>query len=416
MIVAPIFATLLLAYVLVSRRLEGGPISPALVFAVGGCLTGLVGGVELTPQDLSGTQGEVVRVLAELALALVLFADASSIGLRRAAAERRFPDRLLGLGLPLTIVAGAAAALGLLDGLELWLCVLLAALLAPTDAALAAPVVTDSRIPGPVRRALDVEAGLNDGVCVPVVTFAVAAAVSVEGSPSTTLWHEALVTIGGGILVGAIAGLAGGGLLAAADRRGMMADDVRPFAAAALAFATFFAADEIGASGFIAAFVAGLVASRPLGEDRSALVRFSERDGTLLSFAVFFAFGILAAGVLDDITAMEALYAVLSLTVVRMAPVALALVGTGLRMPSVAFMGWFGPRGIATIALLLVAIGDEPGLPGLDVVMRAVTATVLLSILLHGVSAPALVRRYGSWAAALPAGAAETAEPAERSP
>jgi NhaP-type Na+/H+ or K+/H+ antiporter len=195
-----------------------------------------------------------------------------------------------------------------------------------------------------------------------------------------------------------------------------MAADARPFAAAALAFATFFAADEVGASGFIAAFVAGLVAARALGEHRRSLVQFSERDGTLLSFAVFFAFGILAAGVLDDITPAEALYAVLSLTVVRMVPVALALAHSGLRPPSLAFMGWFGPRGIATIALLLVAVGDEPDLAGLDVVVRTVTATVLLSIALHGVSAPALVRRYGTWATTLPAGAAETAEPADGMP
>ncbi len=416
MLVALLFATLLLAYTLVSRRLEGGPVSAALLFTAGGAVTGLAGGAELTPQDLGDTRGDVVRVLAELALALILFAGASSIGLRRAAAERRLPDRLLGIGLPLTIVAGTLAAIGLLGGLDVWLCVLVAALLAPTDAALAAPVVTDSRVPGPVRRALDVEAGLNDGVCVPVVTFAVAAAVSVEGSPDTALWQEALVTIGGGVLVGALAGWAGGALLAAAERHATMADDARPFAAAALAFATFFAADEVGASGFIAAFVAGLVAARALGDRRRALVQFSERDGMLLSLAVFFAFGILAAAVLDEISAAEALYAVLSLTVVRMAPVALALTRTGLRMPSLAFIGWFGPRGIATIALLLIAVGEEPDLAGLDVVIRTVTATVLLSVVLHGVSAPALVRRYGAWTATLPAGAAETAEPADDLP
>lgn len=411
MLVAPIFATLLLAFVLVSRRLEGSPVSPALVFAAGGVVTGLAGGAELNPRDLAGTSGEVVRVVAELALALVLFAGASSIGLRRAAAERRLPDRLLGVGLPLTILAGTLAAVLLLGGLEFWLCVLVAALLAPTDAALAAPVVTDERVPGPVRRSLDIEAGLNDGVCVPVVTFALAAAVSVEGSPTTALWREALVTIGGGVLVGAIAGWGGGALLGLAERRDSMAADARPFAAAALALATFFIADEVGASGFIAAFVAGLVAARALGERQRSLVRFSERDGALLSFAVFFAFGILAAGVLGDVSAAEVLYAVLSLTLVRMAPVALALAATGLRHPSFAFMGWFGPRGIATIALLLVAVGEEPDLAGLDVVIRTVTATVLLSIVLHGVSAPALVARYGAWSAALPAGAAETAEP-----
>lgn len=407
MLVALAFATLLLAFTLVSRRLEGGPLSPALVFVAGGIVTGLAGGADLTPQDLGGTHGDVVRVLAELALALVLFADAAAIGLRRAAAERRLPDRLLGLGLPLTIAAGALAGVGLLGSLDVWLCVLLGGLLAPTDAALAAAVVSDERVPGVVRRALDIEAGLNDGVCVPVVTFALAAAVSVEGSPDTTLVHEALRTIGGGVLVGALAGALGGRLLGAAQRRGTMADDARPFAAAALAFATFFAADELGASGFIAAFVAGLFAARALGPERRSLLSFSERDGTLLAFSVFFAFGILVASVGGDVTAAEWLYAVLSLTLVRMLPVALALAGTGLRAPTVALMGWFGPRGIASIALLLVAAGDEPDLAGLDVVIRTVAATVLLSVILHGVSAPGLVGRYGRWAARLRPDAAE---------
>ena len=407
MIVAAVFSALLLGYTLVSRRLEGSPVSAALVFAAGGVVTGLAGGADLSPQDLSSTAGDVVRVLAELALALILFADASTIGLRRARTEQRLPDRLLGIGLPLTIGAGVLAALTLLGGLEVWLCVLLAALLAPTDAALAAAVVSDERVPGRVRRGLDIEAGLNDGVCVPVVVFALAAAVATEGSPDTTLVHEALLTIVGGTAEGVVTGSPGGRRLALARRHDTIADDARPFAVAALAFATFFAADLVGASGFIAAFVGGLFAARWLGEHRGALLQFSERDGTLLSLAVFFAFGILAAGVLRDLTAAEGAYAVLSLTLVRMLPVALALIGTGLRPQTVAFMGWFGPRGIATIALLLVAAGDEPDLAGLDVVIRTVAATVLLSIVLHGMSAPALVGRYGRWARGLPPDAPE---------
>jgi len=407
MVVAAVFSTLLLAYTLVSARLEGSPVSAALVFTAGGVITGLAGGADLSPHDLSSTAGDVVRVLAELALALILFADASTIGLRRARTEQRLPDRLLGIGLPLTIGAGVLAAVALLGGLEIWLCVLLAALLAPTDAALAAAVVSDERVPGRVRRGLDIEAGLNDGVCVPVVVFALAAAVATEGSPDTTLVHEALRTIVGGTAVGVITGSLGGRLLALANRHGTIADDARPFAVAALAFATFFAADVVGASGFIAAFVGGLFAARWLGEHRGALLSFTERDGTLLSLTVFFAFGILAAGVLGDLTAAEGAYALLSLTLVRMLPVALALIGSGLRSQSVAFMGWFGPRGIATIALLLVAAGDEPDLAGLDVVIRVVAATVLLSVVLHGVSAPALVGRYGRWARTLPPDAPE---------
>ena len=407
MVVAAVFSALMFAYTLVSRRLEGSPVSAALVFTAGGVITGLAGGADLSQQDLSETGGDVVRVLAELALALILFADASMIGLRGARTEQRLPDRLLGIGLPLTIGAGVLAALALLGGLEVWLCVLLAALLAPTDAALAAAVVSDKHVPERVRRGLDIEAGLNDGVCVPVVVFSLAAAVAVEGSPDTTLLHEALLTIVGGTAVGAVTGSLGGRLLALATRRGTIADEARPFAVAALAFATFFAADVVGASGFIAAFVGGLFAARWLGEHRAGLLAFTERDGTLLSFTVFFAFGILAAGVLEDLTVAEGVYALVSLTLVRMVPVAIALIGTGLRPQSIAFIGWFGPRGIASIALLLVAAGDEPNLAGLDVVIRVVAATVLLSIVLHGVSAPPLVGRYGRWARDLPAGAPE---------
>jgi NhaP-type Na+/H+ or K+/H+ antiporter len=165
---------------------------------------------------------------------------------------------------------------------------------------------------------------------------------------------------------------------------------------AALALVSFFAADAIGASGFIAAFVAGLVAAAPLGDRRRGLTEFMEQDGQLLSFAVFYIFGILAAGLLDDLTWAVAGYAVLSLTVVRMVPVALALIGSGLRPPAIAFMGWFGPRGIASIALLFVVIGEEHGLPGLGTIETTVVATVFLSIVAHAVSAPPLIARYAA--------------------
>jgi sodium/hydrogen antiporter len=157
---------------------------------------------------------------------------------------------------------------------------------------------------------------------------------------------------------------------------------------------TFFAADEIGASGFIAAYVAGLLAAAPLGDRRKRLTEFMEQDGQLLSFAIF---GILAASLLDDLTWAVAGYAVLNLTVVRMAPAALSLVGSGLRFPTIAFMGWFGPRGIASIALLFVVISEEHGLPGLGTIETAVVATVLLSIIAHAVSAPPLVARYARY-------------------
>jgi NhaP-type Na+/H+ or K+/H+ antiporter len=389
-----LFVAVLLMYTLVSKRLAGTAVTPTLIFAVSGLIVGLAGGADIEPHALSSGAQEAVLLLAELALALVLFAGAATLGLRRLRAGTELPGRLLAIGLPLTIAAGVLAAVVLLGQLDIWETVLLAALLAPTDAALAGPVVSDHRIPARVRDALDVEAGLNDGVCVPIVTFALAATVAQEGSPVHGLAHEAMVIIGGGIVVGAVAGAIGGRLVALAMSRGTMAAAYEQMALAALAVGSFFAADAAGASGFIAAFVAGLLAAAPLGDRRRRLTEFMEQDGQLLSFAVFFIFGILTASLLDDLTWAVAGYAVLSLTVVRMAPVALSLIGTGLRLPTMAFMGWFGPRGIASIALLLVVIGEQHGLPGLGTIETTVVATVLLSIVVHAVSAPPLLARY----------------------
>jgi NhaP-type Na+/H+ or K+/H+ antiporter len=391
-----LFATVLLLYTLVSKRLAGTAVSAALVFALSGLAVGLAGGAAIEPHELESGAQEAVLLVAELALALLLFADAASLGLRRLRAESGLPDRLLGIGLPLTLAAGVLAALALLGRLDIWEMVLLAALLGPTDAALAAAVVSDRRVPARVRTALDAEAGLNDGVCVPVVTFALAATVAQEGSPAHGLAHEALVIIGGGIAVGAVAGAAGGRLVALASTRRTLAPAYESLALAALALVSFFAADAVGASGFIAAFVGGLVAAGPLGDRRRRLTEFMEQDGELLSFAVFYVFGILAAGLLDDVTWAVSGYAVLSLTVVRMVPVALALIGSGLDRRTVAFMGWFGPRGIASIALLFVVIGEEDGLPGLGTLETTVVATVFLSIVAHAVSAPPLIARYAA--------------------
>ena len=396
-----VFAAVLLVFTLLSKRLAGTPISPAMVFAVSGLVLGVAGGADIRPQELEHGALETVLLLAELALALVLFAGAATLGLRRLRSDSSLPDRLLGIGLPLTIALGVLAALVLFGQLDFWEMVLLAALLAPTDAALAAPVVSDRRIPARIRDGLDVEAGLNDGGSVPVVFFALAAAVAVEGSPENGLAHEALVIIGGGVVVGAVAGALGGRLVALATARGTTSTAYEQMALAALAVVTFFAADAIGASGFISAFVGGLVAAGPLGDRRGQLTEFMEQDGQVLSFAVFFIFGLLAASVLDDLTWAVAGYAVLSLTVVRMVPVALAMLGSGLRPPTLAFMGWFGPRGIASIALLFVVISEEHGLPGLATIETTVVATVLLSIIAHGVSAPSLVARYARYVKSL---------------
>ncbi len=402
-----VFAAVLLGFTLLSKRLAGTVVSAAMVFALSGLVLGVADGADIRPHELESGRLEAILLLAELALALVLFAGAAALGLHRLRSDSILPDRLLGIGLPLTIAVGVLPALVLFGQLDIWEMVLLAALLAPTDAALAAPVVSDRRIPARIRDALDVEAGLNDGGSVPVVFFALAGAVAVGGSPEHGLAYEALVIIGGGVVVGAAAGALGGRLVALAIDRGTIGSGYEQMAMAALAIVTFFAADAIGASGFIAAFVGGLLAAAPLGDRRGRLTEFMEQDGQVLSFAVFFIFGILAAGLLDDLTWAVAGYAVLSLTVIRMAPVAVAMLGSGLRPPTLAFMGWFGPRGIASIALLFVVISEEHGLPGLGTIETTVVATVLLSIIVHGVSAPSLVARYARYVKTLPRDAPE---------
>jgi NhaP-type Na+/H+ or K+/H+ antiporter len=402
-----LFAVLVLVYTAVSKRLDGTVVSAALVFAVCGVAAGYAGAVHLDPVHVSGSS-ESLLLLAEIALALVLFADASILGLRRLGRDNALPDRLLMLGLPLTVAAGVAAG-GILDGVGIWALVLIAALLAPTDAALAAPVVSDDRVPARVREALDVEAGLNDGICVPIVAFALSAAVGDAGSRHG-LAHDMLVILGGGIVVGAVVGAAGARLLAFAIRRSTIVEDLEQIALAALAVAVFATAHALGASGFIAAFVGGLAAAGPLGDRRRRLVEFMEEDGHVLAYATFFVFGAVATNVLGDLTWTVAAYAALSLTAVRMLPVWICSARSGLRAPSVLFMGWFGPRGIASIALLLSAAADEPEMPGLATVVRVVVTTVLFSIVAHAVTAPPLVRRYGTWVARLPTDAIELAK------
>jgi NhaP-type Na+/H+ or K+/H+ antiporter len=399
-----VLAAVVLAYALVSRRLAGTIVSAPLVF-VGA-------GVALGPDVLGvvrfdATHGTVFHI-AELALALVLFVDASGFprGSLRGDGET-LPLRLLGIGMPLTIALGVLAGALLLTDLDLWEAAIVAAILAPTDAALGQAVVSSARVPARVRRALNVESGLNDGLSVPFLALFVALA-AYETTPQASDWLSfAAEQIGIGALVGVVVGGGGAWLVQRAHERELTTEVFEQFATLALATIAFVAADQLGGNGFIAAFAGGLGAAR-LGPVCGARVfEFTAREGRLLSLAIFFVFGVSALGLLDAFSWEIALYAAVSLTVVRMAPVALALAGQGLDRGTVAFMGWFGPRGLASIVLALVVAEAEPNLPALDAIMATVTVTVLASVLLHGITAPPLVRVYARRIAGLPGEAAE---------
>lgn len=399
-----VLAAVVLAYAVVSRRLAGTIVSVPIVFVGAGVV---LGPDILDVVRFDATHGTAFHV-AELALAFVLFADASSV--RRGSLRGKggsLPMRLLGIGMPLTIGLGVLLGALLLADLELWEAAIVAAILAPTDAALGQAVVSSPLVPPRIRQALKVEGGLNDGLSVPFLALFIALA-AYETTPQARDWVSfAAEQIGIGALAGVVVGGGGAWLVQQAHEHELTTGPWERFATLALAVIAFVAADQLGGNGFIAAFVGGLAAARlgPSCGDR--VFAFTEQEGQLLSLAVFFIFGVSALGFVDEVTWEIALYAALSLTVVRMAPVAVAAAGQGLDRGTVAFMGWFGPRGLASIILALVVAEEEPDLPALGAILATVTVTVLASVLAHGISAPPLVRIYARRLEALPATAPE---------
>lgn len=378
----------------VSGRLEGSPVTPAMVFVGFGLL---VGPKVLDGIDLSST-GATVRTLAEATLALVLFSDASRIDLGQLRRTVDVPVRLLGIGLPLTILLGAAAAAAVFGQLTVEEAVILAVVLAPTDAALGQAVVTEPRVPQRIRQGLNVESGLNDGICVPLLFAAVAIAdveseISGGRGPGTLLLEE----IGYGVLGGVVAGLFIAAIVTQAGRRDLIAPvwrQVIPAAGAALAYGI---ASALDGSGFIAAFVAGMVFRLALRRDPEELNELTEEVGSVLNGVTFVLFGaILLEPALTELSWELALYAVLSLTVVRMLPVVIAMWGSRARRPTLGFLGWFGPRGLASIVFAVIVV-EESQLPHEHLIVLAIYLTVGLSVLAHGLTAAPLANRYARW-------------------
>jgi sodium/hydrogen antiporter len=392
-----------LAYALVSRRLERSVISAPLVFVAAGIAAG-PDALDLV--DLDATHGIAFHV-AELALAILLFSDAARIDVRSLRGNANLPGRLLGIGMPLTIALGVAAGAALLTELEFWEAAIVAAVLAPTDAALGQAVQSNRLLPQRIRQGLNVESGLNDGLAVPFLALFIAIAAN-ETVPQARDWIAfAAEQIGLGTLIGAATGGMGAWLVERASGRELMTDAFEQLAVLALAVLAFVLADEAGGNGFIAAFVGGLAAGgigKVCGE---RILVFTEEEGQLLSLAVFFIFGVAALGFLDDANWRIVLYAGMSLTFVRMLPVALAVAGMRFRTSTIAFMGWFGPRGLASIILALVVAEEEPHLPALGTILATMTVTVLASVVLHGLSARPLAAAYARTLEHLPADAPE---------
>ncbi len=380
----------LLLVAAVSRRLSGTPITPAMVVVAIGVLVG-----PLVLDDLNvGPTSLTVRRLAEATLAVVLFSDSSRIDLRALRRELSLPVRLLGIGLPLTIALGALVALALFGSFSLSEAMILGVILAPTDAGLGSAVVTDPSLPQRVRQSLNVESGLNDGICVPILLIVLATSSGAGGAvhPAQVIGEE----IGYGLIGGIVAGAIGAGIVNTAGARRLIDDAWRPIIPVAAAVLAYGIAEALGGSGFIAAFTAGALFGLIARKNSAGTMGFTEQTGALLDAVTFLVFGAILLGpALEHVSWQIALYALLSLTIVRMLPVALCLLGTKALTPTVAFIGWFGPRGLASIVFAVI-VEDTHQAHGATI-LTACYLTVGLSVLVHGLSAAPLVSRYAAW-------------------
>ena len=305
------------------------------------------------------------------------------------------PQRLLLIGLPLTIIFGFLTALAIFPGLDLFAAALLAALLAPTDAALGAPVVTNPAVPAETREALNFESGLNDGICVPVVIILLDLALGTEVEHSGVA-HAILVIaeeIGLGLITGIVLAAIAVWFLRLTSRRGWTSQHWRHIPVVALAALCFATAQALGGSGFIACFVGGLLFGY-LSNRREDLLGGAASTGEVLAMLTWVAFGgPILARLLDFVTWPMLLYAVLSLTVIRILPVFLCLAGTGMSTGTRLFIGWFGPRGLASIVFAVIVF--DAGAPGKETLAVTAACTVLLSVVAHGASANPLIARLG---------------------
>jgi NhaP-type Na+/H+ or K+/H+ antiporter len=391
-----LLAAFVLVYSSVAGAIERTWISGPIVFTCFGLLIGPVG-LDLHTMEIDR---EMIRNLAELTLAMVLFTDAAGVDMKVLKRTGGLPTRLLLIGLPLTILLGFGLLVLLVDNLSLFAMAVLATMLAPTDAALGKAVVTNEAVPDEIRQGLNVESGLNDGICVPVLLVFLALALDKTGQEGPWALALALVVeeIGIGLAVGLALAYFAVRLFRVARQRNWLTHTWIQLPVAALALTCFAFAQYLGGSGFIAAFtggiLAGIMGGRLSRETHDEFLRASEGIGDTLALLTWVIFGSAVVGqALGNFSWMILLYSVLSLTVIRMLPVFLSLAGSGIDTEGKLFIGWFGPRGLASIVFAVIVTNS--GLSDSGPLAMTVACTIILSIVAHGITANPWARAYG---------------------
>lgn len=389
-----LFALLVFAFGLVSRFAERNWVTGPMVFMTVGILGSSLafGFVHVTP-DMGP-----VKLVAELALTLVLFIDATMINRSVFAGEsKRIPVRLLLIGLPLTMILGTLLGFWMFAGVSIWAIMLMAFILSPTDAALGQAVVKSEGVPIRIRQSISVESGLNDGIALPPILI-VMALLGAEAGDHEGAWLGFVIKqVTLGPVVGFAVGWIGGRLMQFTADKGWTEETFQRLSALPLAIMAFAFAESVEGNGFIAAFVAGLgiTASIRSHDVKHQVQEFGETEGMQLILIVFLIFGLaMIPAAVPHWGLGEVIYALASLTVLRMVPVAISLIGARLDWRTITFIGWFGPRGIASVLYLLMAVAAI-GIEGNEQVMSVIVLTIAISVFAHGISATPLSERYG---------------------
>jgi NhaP-type Na+/H+ or K+/H+ antiporter len=362
----------------------------------------LLGGLVLDIIPLT-PESNLVEVIAELTLVIVLATDASRIDLRSLFRDHNLPSRLLGIGLPLTMIFGTITAVLIFTDLSFWEAAILGVILSPTDASLGQSVVSNPKVPVRIRQTLNIESGLNDGIAMPFLLLAIAIAESeVAFTGPADFLLSVLMQIGLGIAAGIVVGYLGTRFILWGQRSGWMSRNYQKISSLALILLVYGLAELIGGNGFIAAFCFGLTSSNVAGKEESEdLYEYAETEVTIFMLLTFTLFGaVMLPPAIAALNPEIVLYAVLSLTLVRMVSVAVSMVGAKVRPITTLFLGWFGPRGVASILYIFIVLESE-SLPGLELIYSVVMVSVLFSIYAHGISAAPAADRYGRMMAEL---------------